>query len=381
MAKRDILINIIVAVITIILFLSLFEVTLRIFFPQKLYTFQFDDKLIYKLTPNVDTVHYYKAEFNAKFTTNSKGIVGEEEYLYEKENEKYRIIMLGDSFIEARQVENNEKASWLLENNLRKKRFNVDVINMGVSGYGTDQEVYYLISEGLKYNPNLVILNIFVGNDISETAKDDVYKLENDSLVKNKVKIATYRKVWASIRRHSHVASFFSENFLKPLIFKKTKNKEGLKEIPIRFLNNLDNSSDSNYEKNALEKVGLLIKKMKNTLELNNIKLLVVIIPEKEQLSNEIFQAHYNITDLSTINIIKYQSMLINILNAEKIECIDLLPILSNEQNNTFYFEEDSHFNIKGNKKLAETIQEWILESNIINSKIILKQLEFVIES
>lgn len=381
MAKKDILINISVAVITIILFLSLFEITLRIFFPQMLYTFQFDEDLVYKLAPNVNTVYYYKNEFNSKFTTNSKGIVGEEEYPYEKEKDKYRIIMLGDSFVEARQVDNNEKASWLLENNLKKEGFNVDVINMGVSGYGTDQEAYYLISEGLKYNPQLVILNIFVGNDVSETAKDEVYKLENGNLVKNKVKIAAYRKVWASVRSYSHVASFFSENFLKPFLFKKGKSKEGIKEIPIRFLNNLNNPSDNNYEKNALEKVSLLIKNMKNTLELDNIKLLVVIIPEKEQISKEIFQAHYNVTDWNTINITKYQTILINLLNDEKIEYIDLLPILRGEQNNSFYFEEDSHLNIEGNKKLAETIHRRILDSNILNDNTMQRKLEFVIES
>jgi lysophospholipase L1-like esterase len=43
----------------------------------------------------------------------------------------------------------------------------VKVINLGVTAYGLEQEYRYLQSEGLSYNPDLVIINI-CANDIED---------------------------------------------------------------------------------------------------------------------------------------------------------------------------------------------------------------------
>lgn len=357
--NKEILINLILLVVAVILFLICFELVLKFIFPQKLYTFQFDENLIYKLAPNIDVTHSYKNEFKARFTTNSRGIVGNEEYPYEKDKNKYRIIMLGDSFIESKQVENYEKANWIIECDLRKKGFNADVINMGTSGYGTDQELYYLTSEGLKYKPDAVILNIFLGNDIADNIKDDVYRLERGELTKNKVKIATYRKIWAFLRRNFHSVTFFSENFIKPIVY---KNKRISKEVPHRFLNNYT-------DEKGWEKTKELIREMKKVVKESNSTFLVVIIPEKEQLSLEIFQTRYEVREWNKINMTKYQTILKEFLESENIEYVDMLLVLNklnkNKDKNYFYFEQDSHFNIEGNKILAEAIKEWIREKEL----------------
>lgn len=44
---------------------------------------------------------------------------------------------------------------------------NLEVINMGVPAYGPDQEYLWLQSEGLKYQPDLVVLSLFI-NDFDE---------------------------------------------------------------------------------------------------------------------------------------------------------------------------------------------------------------------
>jgi len=37
----------------------------------------------------------------------------------------------------------------------------VEVLNGAVTGYGTDQELLWLIEYGLKYSPDIVILGVF----------------------------------------------------------------------------------------------------------------------------------------------------------------------------------------------------------------------------
>jgi hypothetical protein len=49
-----------------------------------------------------------------------------------------------------------------------------EVINAGVAAYGTGQELLLLDKEGAKYEPDLVLLLFFVGNDVA----NNNYKLE-----------------------------------------------------------------------------------------------------------------------------------------------------------------------------------------------------------
>ena len=47
----------------------------------------------------------------------------------------------------------------------------VEVINAGVSGFGTDQELLWLREEGVKYAPDLVLLAVYPHNDFMNNAE------------------------------------------------------------------------------------------------------------------------------------------------------------------------------------------------------------------
>ena len=90
--------------------------------------------------------------------------------------------MLGDSYAEAFQVD-VEKTFWrLLEKQLQDCAFkpgkSIDVVNLGVSGFGTGQELRMLQTQGLRYAPDLVILAFFPGNDVRNNSRD----LETDKV-------------------------------------------------------------------------------------------------------------------------------------------------------------------------------------------------------
>lgn len=82
----------------------------------------------------------------------------------------FRIAVLGDSFTEARAVP-KEKTFWSVmgERLAACPAFagrKIEVMNFGVSGYGTAQELITLRRHALKYRPDLVLLAVFTGNDI-----------------------------------------------------------------------------------------------------------------------------------------------------------------------------------------------------------------------
>jgi lysophospholipase L1-like esterase len=92
---------------------------------------------------------------------------------YEKPPGVYRILLLGDSMVEAVQVPLEQAFSSQLEGLLAAQApaLRVEVINTGVSAYGTDQELLYLQQEGLRYQPDLVILMFTVANDVRNNSR------------------------------------------------------------------------------------------------------------------------------------------------------------------------------------------------------------------
>ena len=88
----------------------------------------------------------------------------------------FRILLLGDSFMEAVQVDERQTTASLLEAHLRQARpdLNVEVVNAGVAGWSTSLEYLYLDHEGHRFQPDLVVLAFFVGNDLH----DNHYKLQ-----------------------------------------------------------------------------------------------------------------------------------------------------------------------------------------------------------
>ncbi len=113
--------------------------------------------------------HY---EYDAWVTINSRGIRGAESLGYAKAAGVYRVLLLGDSFVEALQVNDGEtlgeQLRALLEKGLGQP---VEVINAGVSGFGTDQQLLWLQEEGIKYAPDLVLLAVYPHNDFMNNAE------------------------------------------------------------------------------------------------------------------------------------------------------------------------------------------------------------------
>lgn len=86
--------------------------------------------------------------------TNSIGIRGKTEYSIEKDSDKSRFFIIGDSFTFGEDVSDNETYPYYLQELLP----NSEIMNFGVHGYGHDQMLISLKEQGPKYNPDYVIL-------------------------------------------------------------------------------------------------------------------------------------------------------------------------------------------------------------------------------
>ena len=86
-----------------------------------------------------------------------------------------RLAILGDSYAEALQVSMKETFWAVLERELAKCPYlsgrQVEVINFGVSGYGTAQELMTLRHKVWDYSPDIVILAFLTGNDVTDNLR------------------------------------------------------------------------------------------------------------------------------------------------------------------------------------------------------------------
>jgi len=112
--------------------------------------------------------HQRNRDFAILVHTNSQGL-RDRPHDHAKPDGTFRIVVLGDSFMEAYQVQLEEALPFRLQEILAPRK--VEVINLGVGGYGTAQELLALREEGLRYSPDLVVLAFFVGNDILDNSR------------------------------------------------------------------------------------------------------------------------------------------------------------------------------------------------------------------
>ena len=152
--------------------LLLSEITLRIAGISYPSFYQVDEYRGHALIPGISG--WWNHEGKGWVQVNQDGLRDREYTKYKPEN-TFRIAILGDSFAEAIQV-NQEETFWsFIEKELPNcqgiNQQKVEVINFGVGDYGTAQELMTLKHRVWDYSPDLIILAIFTGNDIINNSK------------------------------------------------------------------------------------------------------------------------------------------------------------------------------------------------------------------
>lgn len=127
----------------------------------------------YALRPGAEG--WYRKEGEAYVRINSDGL-RDQEHAIAKPLNTFRIAVLGDSYPEAFAVP-MEQAFWsVMKGKLQGcgafQNQNVEVLNFGVSGYGTVQELLTLREQVWKYSPDVVMLTVTTNNDLTDNLRE-----------------------------------------------------------------------------------------------------------------------------------------------------------------------------------------------------------------
>ncbi len=107
-------------------------------------------------------------EFTSDIRLNARGF-RDTEVAVAKPPGVFRVVLLGDSITWGHGVEQSQRYGDILTEDLHLQGRAVQVVNLAVSGYGTDQELLLWEREGRSYCADLVLLGLYE-NDVRENA-------------------------------------------------------------------------------------------------------------------------------------------------------------------------------------------------------------------
>ena len=197
-------------------------------------------KIAYEPIPNLDSKGKSSRYYSYVGMSNNMGF-RDYDHSIKKEQGSKRIIILGDSVTQGLWINDDSKIfSVVMEKKLRELGHKVDVMNFGVSGYNTQQEVETLIDKGLHFNPDLVILAYCLNDKIRNDGGIYGSLLSAELKSKKEGKIAKHNK-FHPIVKHSDLL-----RFLRYVVF-SDKNQTEEKHSPGQKVNKL--YSPDNVEK------------------------------------------------------------------------------------------------------------------------------------
>jgi lysophospholipase L1-like esterase len=328
-------------------------------------------------------------EFAVWQRTNHLGFMGDEVVLQKPEG-VFRIVVLGDSFTEAMQIEEKLNFCNRLEDLLNQyrtahgKRF--EVLNAGVSGYSPVAQYLFYKRMLRDLNPDLVILQIWA-NDIFEDQKISAMSLldENNLPVKiNRYFTRKYSSLSADRAKHFQLNpivyrlhGFFIEasrfyEYMYTLFVKLNKNSDYHKEMTAmpeyddhnQFFMVLERNqlyNNQEFNRRARELTERYISALKNMVEEDGAKFMAFYIPFEGQLPLE---NHGGDTKLYTSYRAGFEmNHFLEEMNGRLgMNFLDLYPMFEIHRDEDLYIDWDGHLNEKGHELTARELFHYIVK-------------------
>jgi hypothetical protein len=258
-----------------------------------------------------------------------------------------RIVAVGDSFVVG-VVPYHANYLSLVERGLSADA-PTEIIKLGIAGAGPADYLAMLVNEGLAFGPDLVMANVFVGNDLEEPGR----RLHEYSYT-----ATLARGLWRLRGSAATIAAApgagVSYDDTQPTF------------SPARFLEiEVDRSwiySDATRVDTAVAHVVDRLRAMQDVSRRAGAAFSVIIIPDEAQTRRDLqAEVRRAVGEGTALEFDRPNRVLTGALEAAGIPVLDLLPAFQRVgDTTTLYKPSDTHWNLAGNRLAAETIAPYL---------------------
>jgi len=289
---------------------------------------------------------YYK-EYEAKGRVNNWGFIGKDVDI-DKGKDTKRIIVFGDSFTEAVQVDWDKNYCTLLEGLLKDSSGKCEVINAGISDYSPRLEYLYLREKLIHFKPDYLILQLFA-NDIYD---DSIYK----DRYKDDIMAPLKKSFFYSHSRLYHYTLRQRGKLLK----KFTRDRDKKSTISNRFFFIIKGNERLKEESWRTTESYLL--KMKELSNQEGIELAVFVVPVEAQVSpsGEMSKASQFYFDEKPTD--DFDKHVEGFCRREGLDYIDMLSVFRDNAKSELYFEKEGHLTEEGHRVVSDTLFKYLKE-------------------
>ncbi|HEX6885841.1 MAG TPA: hypothetical protein VF530_20875, partial [Planctomycetota bacterium] len=305
------------------------------------------------------------------FACNRRGYYDEEFEPRAPGDERPRIVAIGDSF-HVGMVPH----AWHFTT-LTEERLAAEILNLGVPGIGPPEYLSLLVEEGLALEPDLVLISVFVGNDLNVP---DVLAERSDAALRawfqrDQVLLFVLPARWARLRAQGALrpgpdlaasgarpmdragAAQAFPWVLDPALEEPTYSEETF--LWIETTRALDLCAGVPP---ALELLRRSLRAAQRAA--GDVPLCVLLIPDEFQVEDELWERVQRAAGRA-LDRDAPQRLVTAWLAEQGIPCLDLLPVLravppGPDGRRHLYHLRDTHFNARGNHRTAEALAEFL---------------------
>lgn len=297
------------------------------------------------------------------YHVNSAGLRGEE-HSREKKPGVYRVAVLGDSFTFGMGVNLEDTYPKRIEKLLQQVNPDLEVINFGVIGHNMWQHYEMLRHKVLGYQPDLVVLGLFAGDDFYYS----VPLYDASGRFAGEFPFPPFEKepgLWApmsyfafwNLLRNVNLQFEYKYRYRRGYKYVKGIEERKKKYGPLRPDHIFSKTMAGNMGKQKSLEFSEALEKFVRAGNNAGAKTLVVLIPDSVQLNDSYMQGINRFAEQVCAKI--------------KVPFLDMTPILEAEEDHTslYLFPFDAHNSPRGLRVIAKAIADRIVELGLLREK------------
>jgi hypothetical protein len=331
------------------------------------------------LLPNLNT-DYYSEEGNTvvQLRSRSDGYVGEDVSTL-KDSSTTRVAVLGDSFVQALQVDYDKNFVSLLEQKLNageKNGINWDVINFGTGGEGTGEQLIKYEHIVSRYDPDVILLMIYSDNLklkrerpvlyelLIQGNRDDFFFSERENIVgvTNENLRSSWKRFFLSFQSLQMLHRIVRQNELISSLFIRIGIFADLPSVDLTLRDIypfLDGKNSDGEE--GTEVTVKMLKRLENMAKEDNRTLLIATIPSHWQ-TDEKYQTRI-LRENSLANLDLPREIVNNELDVPLLNLAPLIEGKLKEGGSEVYILGRGHFTEYGHELISEKLTKFVRDN------------------